>query len=89
MAEQKIRFSIGTDYNGEGMLRAKNGIIQLNRSTNMAAEAVSKFATSFGGIDAKCATAARAITSVMNAFVSLNPIMLGVTAATAAFTSGI
>lgn len=32
MTEQKIKFSIGTDYNGEGLLRAKNGIQQLNRS---------------------------------------------------------
>lgn len=48
-----------------------------------------QFASAFGGIDAKCAAATKAITGVMNAFVSLNPVMLGVTAAAAAFTWGI
>lgn len=89
MSEQKIKFSIGTEFNGEGMLKAREGIQQLNRSAGQTAGALNQFANAFGGIDTKCATATKAITGALNAFVSLNPVVLGVTAATAALTWGI
>ena len=89
MAEQKIQFSIGSLFKGEGFQKAKQAVGDLNKNTSKAVGAFNGLMSSFGGTSSKAAIASKAITGMVEAFTSLNPAVLLVTASTAALTWGI
>lgn len=86
MAEQHLTFRIGSAFSGEGFERAKNVVSDMNREIKISRLSMINISSALAGMDDSAAKAMKALTGLMNAFTSLNPVMLGITAATTALS---
>lgn len=80
MADNRIQFSIGAVFNGEGFKKAQQAVSSMNRDIISSTRIVNDMANSFGIADKHMAGALKAVTGLMNGFLTLNPAMLAISA---------
>lgn len=90
MADQHLKFHIGSEFSGEGFKQAQAAVSSINSKVNHAYGAFNKVAGAMGGMDSSAAKAAASVTGLMNAFLSGGAvgaaITLTISAVTAAFS---
>ena len=83
---QKISFEIGSTFSGEGFKAAQAATSTLNTGVRNAAGEMTKITSALGGMDNAVGKAASAMTGMLNTFMTLNPVMIGITAVISALT---
>ena len=83
---QHIQFQIGSEFSGEGFKAAQNATASLNKDVKAAAGQAGQLASALGGMDNAVGNAARALSGMLNTFMTLNPVMIGITATISALT---
>ena len=86
MASQHIQFQIGSEFSGEGFKAAQAATATLNSDVRQAAGTVGRLASVLGGMDGAVGKAAAALTGMLNIIMTMNPVMIGITAVIAALT---
>lgn len=86
MADNNIKFTIGSDFQDSGFTAAKQSIGDINKQVKSGARDIAGFAQSFGVLDGQAAKAASALTGLLSAAMTLNPITIGITAAISALS---
>lgn len=89
MADQHLSFSIGSTFSGEGFQAAQNTVTELHKSTVVAVGAVNQLGSAMGGMDSCAAKASRAVTTLLNALMSANPVTVAITLAVGALTAAL
>lgn len=86
MASNNIVFKIGSTFEGEGFKRAREAVGAINKDAKGGSMAMNALANSIGVMDGKAAKAVSAVTGMLSSVMSLNPVVLGITAAISAFS---
>lgn len=81
MAEQKIQFSIGSDFKGEGFVRAKAAVSQLSKQTKDVGQAFSNVSGIFGGMSNVLGGVVSKVGGLLGVIGKLSPQMIAITAA--------
>lgn len=81
MAEQKIQFSIGSDFKGEGFVRAKAAVSQLSKQTKDVGRAFSDATGIFGGMSNVLGGVVSKVGGLLGVLGKLSPQMIAITAA--------
>lgn len=87
--DQHLQFKIGTTFSGEGFTKLKGAVTDVNRTVKTSTAAISQISSSIGAMDGAAARSIGAITGLVNSFMTLNPVMLAITAATTAISWGL
>ena len=72
MAEQHLKFQIGSAFNGEGFKQAREAVGSVNTGAARAAEAAEKLGSAMGGLDTSATKAFGALSSMLTTIMSLN-----------------
>lgn len=80
MAEQKIQFTIGSIFKGEGFNKAKNSVDNLNKKVKQSIGVSNQLAGAFGGMNNSAGKAANAMSGLISAFLQGGVAMAGVQA---------
>ena len=72
MAEQHLKFQIGSAFNGEGFKQAREAVGNVNPGAARAAEAAEKLSSAMGGLDTSATKAFGALSSMLTSIMSLN-----------------
>lgn len=83
---QRIDFEIGSTFSGEGFKAAQAATTTLNTGVRNAASQMTQITSALGGMDNAVGKAASAMTGMLTTFMTLNPVMIGITAAISALT---
>ena len=78
MADNTITFSIGSIFKGEGFQKARAAVLETNKAVRQSTQVVSLLASNLGMLDAKYAKATNAITGMLTALSTGNPILAAV-----------
>lgn len=75
MAEQRVQFTIGSIFKGEGFKQAQAAVKDVNQAVRTSASVIGNLASNVGILDSKYAKAAGAVTGLTSALTTGNPIM--------------
>ena len=75
MAEQRVQFTIGSIFQGEGFKQAQTAVKDINQAVRTSASVIGNLASNVGILDAKYAKAASAVTGLTSALTTGNPVM--------------
>ena len=78
MADNTITFSIGSIFKGEGFQKARAAVLETNKAVRQSMQVVSLLSSNLGMLDAKYAKATNAITGMLTALSTGNPILAAV-----------
>ena len=73
-----VNFTIGTIFKSEGFKKCQQGIKNLNNHVKQAAGITAQMAGAMSMMDSKVGQAVAAVSGLMSAFASGNPILIGV-----------
>ena len=76
MADNTIKFNIGSVFSGEGFKKARAAVADMNQATKQSTQVVSMLASNLGMLDAKYAKATNAITGMLTVLSSGNPVLM-------------
>ena len=72
MADQHLKFNIGSAFSGEGFKQAQASVANMNKGVRAATSAAAGLSSALGGLDSSAAKAMGAVTGMMNALMTLN-----------------
>lgn len=75
MAEQRVQFTIGSIFKGEGFKQAQAAVKDVNQAVKTSASVIGNLASNVGILDSKYAKAAGAVTGLTSALTTGNPVM--------------
>ena len=75
MAEQRVQFTIGSVFQGEGFKQAQQAVSEVNNAVKKSTAMIGNLASNIGILDAKYAKAASAVTGLTSALMTGNPVM--------------
>lgn len=78
MADNTIKFSIGSAFSGEGFQKAKAAVADVNNNVRQAAGNATRLAGAFGEMDASAAKAMGAATGLIQALLTMNVTTIAV-----------
>lgn len=76
MAEERLKFTIGSAFSGEGFKAAQQSVQSMNGSIKKGAATAAQMSAALGGLDASASKAMGAMTGMIGALVSMNATVI-------------